>query len=315
MDKLESQDGDLKNMLAFKVGGTFVFHPLELSKVLIQLGHEPIAPRNTKTLLGRPALAYPSVFQYCGHIRRRDGLTGLWRGVSPRLVNVVVQHFAEKKLNELYPPEEEEDEEGMSMEQKQEKLLRTTMRDIACKVTCVVLTQPLQVVALRAMAEFVGGEEKYSGGLSLGLYNGAVSILQENGLLGLWSGVIPRALGEAGIIAVTSGLTFLVNQYVVEDKEFKQYTKHITNFLAGSLFYPFQVTASCMAVSRSGLAAGYPPKMPLYTSWWDCFKHLKSQGQLKRGSSLLFRYYTGPQVIVGDRVIPANASMFKSPLK
>ena len=63
MDKLESQDGDLKNMLAFKVGGTFVFHPLELSKVLIQLGHEPIAPRNTKTLLGRPALAYPSVFQ------------------------------------------------------------------------------------------------------------------------------------------------------------------------------------------------------------------------------------------------------------
>ena len=57
-----------------------------------------------------------------------------------------------------------------------------------------------------------------------------------------------------------------------------------------------QVTASCMAVSRSGLAAGYPPKMPLYTSWWDCFKHLKSQGQLKRGSSLFFRYYTGPQV-------------------
>ena len=62
MDKLEIQD-DVKNMLALKVGGTFVFHPFELSKVLIQLGHEPVAPRNTKTLLGRPALAYPSVFQ------------------------------------------------------------------------------------------------------------------------------------------------------------------------------------------------------------------------------------------------------------
>ena len=39
--------------------------------------------------------------QYCGHIRRRDGLTGLWRGASPRLLNVVVQHFAEQKFNEV----------------------------------------------------------------------------------------------------------------------------------------------------------------------------------------------------------------------
>ena len=51
-----------------------------------------------------------------------------------------------------------------------------------------------------------------------------------------------------------------------------------------------------MVVSRSGLAAGYPPFMPMYISWTDCFSHLKSQNQLKRGSSLFFRYYTGPQV-------------------
>ena len=38
-------------------------------QVLIQLGHEPLAARDTKTLLGRPALAYPSVFHYVGHIR------------------------------------------------------------------------------------------------------------------------------------------------------------------------------------------------------------------------------------------------------
>jgi len=313
--KIDMQDVDLRNNLALKAAGTFVFHPMELSKVLIQIGHEPLAPRNTKTLLGRPALAYPSVFQYCGHIRRRDGLTGLWRGVSPRLLNVVVQHFAEQKINELYPPEEEVDESQLTPEQKQEKVLRTTLRDIACRVTCVVITQPLHVLALRAMSEFVGGEDKYSGGITMGLYNGAMSILQDSGILGFWSGVVPRALGEAGVIAVTAGLTFVVNEYVLDDKEITQYTKHFASFLAGSLFYPFQVTSSCMAVSRSGLAAGYPPNMPFYTGWWDCFKHLKSQGQLKRGSALFFRYYTGPQVIVGDRVIPAKASMLKSPLK
>ena len=61
--KIDMQDVDLRNNLALKAAGTFVFHPMELSKVLIQIGHEPLAPRNTKTLLGRPALAYPSVFQ------------------------------------------------------------------------------------------------------------------------------------------------------------------------------------------------------------------------------------------------------------
>ena len=121
--------------------------------------------------------------------------------------------------------------------------------------------------------------------------------MQESGILGFWSGVVPRALGEAGIIALTSVLTFAINQYVVDDKEFKQYTRHVTNFISGSLFYPLQVTSACMAVSRSGLAAGYPPKMPLYTGWVDCLKHLRAQGQMKRGSSLFFRYYTGPQVL------------------
>jgi carrier protein len=50
--------------------------------------------------------------------------------------------------------------------------------------------------------------------------------------------------------------------------------------------------------------------MPLYRGWRDCFRHLSEQKQLKRGSSLLFRYYTGPQVIVGDKVMPINRSVF-----
>jgi len=310
-------DKDANEIVLFKMGGVLAFHPIEMSKVLIQLGHEPIAPRQTKTLLGKPALAYPSVFQYCSHIRRRDGFLGMWRGVSPRLVNTAVQFFAEKKFNELYPPEtiKDEDEDELTLEQKQERAVKETVRQLACKITCVLITQPLHVIALRAIAEFVGNENKYSGGLSLGLYNGAVNILQENGFLGFWSGLMPRALGEAGVIAVTAGLSFAVNQFLIKDKDMKQWTNHITNFLAGSLFYPLQVSSACMSVSRSGLAAGYPPMMPFYTNWLDCLKRLKSEGQMKRGSSLFWRYYTGPQVIVGGRVIAANSGMLKSPLK
>jgi len=312
----ENGEINLKNQLVIKTAGTFVSHPLELSKVLIQLGHEPLDPRKTKTLLGRPALIYPSVFKYCGHIWSKDGITGLWRGFTPKLLNIFVNHYTEQKFNESYPPaEENEEEKSLTMEQKQERLMWATARDIACRLTCVVATQPLQVIAIRAMAEFVGGEDKYSGGLTLGLYSGACSVLQDSGILGFWAGLVPRALGEIGLIAVTSGLAFVVNEYIVDDKELQKYTKHFVNFLGSSLFYPLQVTSNCMVVSRSGLAAGYPPRMPLYTGWVDCIKHLRSRGELKRGSSMFFRYYNGPQVIIGDNVIPANASMFKSAIK
>ena len=59
---------------------------------------------------------------------------------------------------------------------------------------------------------------------------------------------------------------------------------------------PTQVVTTCMSVSRSGLLMGYPPCMPFYTGWADCLKQLRAKNQLKRGSSLLFRYYSGPQV-------------------
>jgi hypothetical protein len=69
----------------------------------MQLGHEPLGARDTRTLLGRPALAYPSVFSYVGHIRARDGFAGLWRGLPPKLCSLVAQHFTQAKFNELYP--------------------------------------------------------------------------------------------------------------------------------------------------------------------------------------------------------------------
>ena len=223
----------------------------------------------------------------------------MWRGVTPKMLSLAVQHLVGNKFNEIYPPEpelKEEEEDALTMEQRKERFIKITLQAIACKVTCVVVSQPLQVLAIRSMAEFVGGEDKFSGGLTAGLYGGVFSILNENGILGFWSGLIPRMLGEVGILGLTASLTFLVNTYLLEDKEMAQYTGHVAGFLAGSLCYPLQVTSTCMTVSRSGLMAGYPPRMPLYTGWLDCLSHLRSQGQLKRGSSLIFRYYTGPQV-------------------
>jgi carrier protein len=131
--------------------------------------------------------------------------------------------------------------------------------------------------------------------------------------LGLWSGVVPRLIGEVSLVAISASITFVINTYLLQDKEMKKFTTNFSNYIAQSLTYPFQVVGNCMAVSRCGLAAGYPPFMPMYMNWTDCFSHLKSQTQLKRGSSLFFRYYTGPQVLVGDRIMPVSSNMLKSP--
>ena len=117
-------------------------------QALIQLGHEPLAARQTKTLLGRPALAYPSVFSYVSHIRAKDGWTGLWRGLTPKLCSLALQHLAQEKFNEGYPAEPElaeQVEEELTEEEKRERFLKVTLREIACKITCVVVTHPLQV--------------------------------------------------------------------------------------------------------------------------------------------------------------------------
>jgi len=166
----------------------------------------------------------------------------------------------------------------------------------------IAVTQPLHVVVVRAMASFVGKESDYNN-----VFSGLVSIYRESGILGFWAGMMPRALGEALTVALGAGIAYGLNMYA--DKNLKSYTSHISSFLAASLCYPFTVVSHCSIVSRSGLAAGYPPLMPFYSNWVDTWKHLSREKQLKRGSSLLFRYYTGPQVVIDGKAIPINPRM------
>lgn len=51
------------------------------------------------------------------------------------------------------------------------------------------------------------------------------------------------------------------------------------------------------------LVAGKPPSMPIYKDWTSCWSHLSNTKQLKRGSSLIWRYYTGSYVIINGKPI------------
>jgi len=58
-----SDQGSWSNIV-FRCAVATTTHPLDFAKTLIQLGHEPIAPKPTRTFFGRPALGLPSVFKY-----------------------------------------------------------------------------------------------------------------------------------------------------------------------------------------------------------------------------------------------------------
>ncbi|XP_076245767.1 mitochondrial carrier homolog 2 isoform X2 [Calliopsis andreniformis] len=143
-----------------------------------------------------------------------------------------------------------------------------------------------------------------------GLFRSFVEVYKENGIQGYYAGLAPRLIGNAAVIILVSSSTYVIDKYVITDLEFKPYFTSIINFIVATITYPFLVVSHCMAVNNCGLVAGLPPQMPIYNSWLDCWSHLSATNQLKRGNSLLWRYYTGPQVIINGKAIPLNKDNF-----
>ncbi|XP_018320984.1 mitochondrial carrier homolog 2 [Agrilus planipennis] len=284
-------------------------HPLEYAKVLIQIGHEPIAPKSSTTLFGKPALKLPNVFQYVKYIKTTDGFYGCYRGLTPKLCGNLVSAVASQKILEKMEMDNHEpldDEAEMNEELKRQHVINNIKRDLISRTTAIIVSHPFHVISIRMMAQFVGQETKYNG-----LFTSIVEVYRENGIGGFFSGLIPRVLGDALSIVLAHVLSYLVNTYVFDEKDLHMYTTATMSFIASAITYPFQVVSNCMAVTGSGLKAGMPPNMPIYSSWIDCWQHLSAEHQLKRGSSLLVRYYSGPQIIIGGRAVPVASTPLK----
>ncbi|XP_023028322.2 mitochondrial carrier homolog 2 isoform X1 [Leptinotarsa decemlineata] len=270
-----------------------VSHPFEYAKVLIQIGYEPIAPTPTKTLFGKPAYKLPNIFEYVKHIKSVDGFRGCYVGMFPKISGNLLSAVVTQRLADyLEPPSEEENfDEESSEEEKRIKYIKGVRCDLITHTAAIVVSQPFHVITVRMMAQFVGRETKY-----IGLFGSIREVYQQNGVLGFFSGLVPRLLGDILSLLLASSLTYAINRYLIEEKELKVYTSATMTFVASAITYPFQVVSNCMAVTNSGLMAG-SRLMPHYTTWIDCWSDLASRNQLKRGSSLLIRYYVGPSII------------------
>ena len=286
-----------------------VSHPIEYAKVLIQIGYEPIPPRRTTTIFNRPALSLPNVFQYVRYIKSVDGFSGCYRGLIPKLCAYTVSNVAFKRTSKcievIVKRFENEENDRKASQRPKKRGVYEFLRDLVSKMIAIIISHPLDVIALRMMAQFVGGETKYNG-----LFRSFVEVYRENGIKGYYAGIVPRLIGHAAVSVLVSSSTYVIDKYVISDRELKPYAASTMNFIAATITYPFLVVSHCMAVNDCGLIAGLPPQMPIYNSWLDCWSHLSATNQLKRGNSLLWRYYTGPQVVINGNPIPITKENF-----
>lgn len=278
----------------FGIGVTAAAHPLAYAKVLVQIGHEPLPPFPGRNIFGRKVLLLPNVFKYVGHIRKTDGFFGLYRGLGYKIVtnfvgtltcHQVKQTF--KKYDEGRQLAKELDENTADKDSFKEFLIETGQQSVA-QGLAIVTSQPFYVLSIRCMAQFVGKEDVYNGPFS-----GIGEIMEQEGVFGFFSGLIPRLLGELCTLWLANTVTHIIANYILEEGDIKQYVAPIVNLMAGTLTYPFSVVSACMVVNNCGLAAGSLSNMPAYKNWIDCWHQLSRENALKRGSSMLFRYYTG----------------------
>ncbi|CRK93857.1 CLUMA_CG007384, isoform A [Clunio marinus] len=270
-----------------RLGVQSLLHPLEYAKVLIQIGHEPIPPRQTRTIFGKPALILPNICQYVSHIKTVDGFYGCFRGLSPKLVgNMLSTHFSERiadKLGMAKIDDEEKDE--MSDEEYSERFEKQLKRSVVVHAAGAIISSPFHVISIRMMAQFVGKETKYNS-----IIGSIIQIYKDEGILGYFSGVIPRLIFDVTCVIAASTATYLVGRYLISEREGRSYFGSVSAFVTSSIFYPLNVVSTCMIVNNCGLKAGSPPFMPTYSDWRNCYDCLRLTGDHKRGSSIFFRY-------------------------
>ncbi|CAB3404855.1 unnamed protein product [Caenorhabditis bovis] len=306
--------------------------PLTVTRVLIQLGHEPFPLSTGKTLIvaGRNAYFLPNAFSYMRQLANTRGISVLWTGLDSSLVglcvNGLVNYHAERYINEHYPniggePENiEKEEDALTDHESFKRVLRQAIRDSVVRTAGIIATRPFTVIMIRQIAQLIGKETKYATTFqSLNL------IGNQEGPGGLFAGLAPQILGELivvwGVHFLTYSLTRTLLRTEIGDtkqadeagakaaKDAHGFIKNAVPFVVNSFGYPYSVVSAVMAVAGSGLAVSFLPYSPSFISWHNAWDYLSPIG-LKRGARLFLREQLGAVTVGVDQQLYASNSYF-----
>lgn len=285
-----------------------LIYPYRFVQVLVQLGYEPIPPERRYSYIFRQYFQYyPGLYGYAKAIVQQEGWRGLYRGVWIFLVDDITTQtihsmvapkagalVSKLPLRVVSRGEDVPDNEE-NVETNRAVIVRATrsfLSGVLAHTTVEIITHPLHVIQVRAIAQHVGKETYYSSIL------GAVrEIYHEEGFSGFYVGLVPSILGH--IVNCFIATMVQVVFELIALKTTNEYGKLIVRgiietalllYLPSTYAYPFRLVANQMAVNNVRLQAGcgLRPQMPTYNGWTDCYHFLKSTGQAYRGLSIIF---------------------------
>ena len=305
------------------------FHPIKLVNVLIQLGYEPSPPEQRYSFIFRQYLwYYPGIFGYARSIVRQDGWRALYRGVGGSMFAEVVHLSAigviRPTVNHLIsriplrtvpadadgnvPDTEPEPENVETIRAVLVSAMRTFLTNSITSVAVELVVHPFHVISIRMIAQQVGKEHLYDS-----VWSSIKAIYREEGLSGFYSGIVPALLAHLTRCVIYSSMWILFELMAIHTPY--NWAKMLIrvplrvpllNYLPRSYSYPFMLMSNVMAANTPQLRVSQPPYSPIFNSWTESYKHLKSIGALYRGSVVLFPRFVSRErplsVVSGSRM-------------
>lgn len=145
---------------------------------------------------------------------------GCYRGLAPKLLgNIVSTHISEHIADKLGMAKVDDNEKDDMDEDEFTKRFEIQLkRNIVVHAAGAVISSPFHVISIRMMAQFVGRETKYTS-----ILGSIAQIYKDEGILGFFSGIIPRLLFDITCVVVASTATYLVGRHFIREKEGRAY--------------------------------------------------------------------------------------------
>jgi hypothetical protein len=278
--------------LVNSVVATAIKHPFTQATILMQLGYEPgeiihkkkyslpfgILGQNGKMVPYRKGILngyLQDVGVLKGSIIPTQKITA---GMGLAIVDVVSSSLVQTATTEVVKQAIPDLNSGREDECYSD-VLRQICREAAIKSAGVIVTRPVHVLVIRQIASLAGDPQ-----MSL------IDMIKEGGI---FSGLFPSLLYEIGNIFISKSLIYF---YRKNKKEidgllpFEESSNDVTieivsNFSTSLFLYPLKLTATNQAMSGTGMILDSFPQH----SWFEIYRELRRNGQLKRGGSCLFR--------------------------
>ena len=268
-----------------------LFHPIEVMTTLVQLGYEPLPPKFNKNIFGRTQLQFPGFFTYTKFIISRDGIFGIYRGLKYNLAYNVTYRFVYKNVNHLqkqtsvFAPLSSKEE----MYANPKNLALTLASGIISNFTALAVAYPIHVMMIRSISQFIGQETHYDS-----VAGAILDIYITGGLSGFYAGFTAYFLSQYAFFCIETLGQYILRNYTDKSLELweNNYLLSAINIVSRPLIYPFRMVSTVMACNGSSavslVASAYTG--PEYDNWVQCWRALYRHGEIKRGSSLFWRY-------------------------